>query len=161
LSGLRLYTKPRSLRSRQAKLHQKGCSAVQIKKPSNTGHKESIDSHYIAAQIKLVKEYVVTQDALVFSMDRKAQIPLRGAAVSKSTKNVQAGNHFIQKPDHDFSVHKGNSIESNVIVSLNIGNDLKWSFSNAAIMNRSTFIQYDCSDYFLDIIRYMKIYNLL
>jgi len=158
-SGIRRYLKPKKKTSRIARTHHAEKTIVKLAKVCNTLHNESIDSHYVSATMRMVKELIISlrDKIVVFTMDKKAQVPLRGSAVSKSTKIAQSEEVKFQTPDHDFVIKKGNTVEPNVIAELLFEDDLSWKFKNAFIMNRSTVISHSTDDYFLDVIDFFKL----
>lgn len=112
-STIQLLSKPRNIRSRQAKYHH-GRGLFCTKRPSKTGCENNVNTHHQRAQVKLLREEMFSdpekgKSAFIISMDDKAtlkpgtDVGMKGARNEKVLTSIESSGAM---PQHDFSESK-------------------------------------------------------
>ena len=117
VSTIRRACIPSRKDSHAAKKHYKDAT-VKLGKPIEDLSMDHVDLHYSMAAIKLVRCLAASlgEEAVCLSVDKKANIPLTGNIVKKSTRVAMLGTKKIRLHDHSFFVPHRATIGPNVVL---------------------------------------------
>ncbi|KAG2382213.1 hypothetical protein C9374_009777 [Naegleria lovaniensis] len=141
-SGMLRYVVPRCKSSREGKRHDSEAT-VKLTKPSNDLTEEHVDLHATHSLNKYIKQLccLLPEESTAISLDEKAKIPTKGAAVSTSTQIAMTSSSKVSLPDHDFPKGKENSITPNVAALLRAvvggNNSLRWMVEKVYVRSSS------------------------